>query len=175
MEPAVPMTEPQSRADGVEVPAIAQPRSPCVLLDAVLREQGLHAALGLLNGRTSFRFTGVYGFDDVVPRNVGLYDRSAPQAPRGCDTNIGQTYCVITGRLNDVLLVTSGRRDRRFPWMQGHSMVSYCGVPIRSEHGHALGTLCHFDDRPCDGHSAEALFLLCVADLFGPYVRGLDA
>jgi hypothetical protein len=130
----------------------------------------LRAALELLNARTDFRFTGVYRFDGSTLRNVALYDRSHPELARGEDAPLGQTYCAITGRLNDVLLVSDGPRDRRYPWMHGNSVMAYCGVPIRSEFGHALGTLCHFDVQPCDARAAEATYLLCVADLFRSYV-----
>ena len=149
--------------------SLASSRTGDRLVD-ILERDGLHAAMKQLNARTAFRFTGVYRFDGPVLRNVGLYDRWTPEQPRGADSPIGQTYCAITGRLNDVLLVSDGPRDRRYPWMHGNSVVSYCGVPIRSEFGHALGTLCHFDMQPCDASAAEATYLLCVADLFRPYV-----
>lgn len=130
----------------------------------------LEEVLAILNRRTPFRYTGVYRFDGQMLRNVVLHDRLAPAQSRGADVPLGETYCAITGRLNDVLLVSHGRRDRRYPWMRGSSVLSYCGVPIRSEFGHPLGTLCHFGDQPCEAQAAEATFLLCVADLFRRFV-----
>lgn len=145
-------------------------RSPESNVFEILSRDGLHAALKLLNARTPFRFTGVYRFDGDVLRNVALFDRWAPDQPRGSDAPIGETYCAITGKLNDALLVSDGRRDPRHPWMHGNSVVSYCGVPIRADSGLAIGTLCHFDDLPCQTQGAEASFLLCIADAFAPWV-----
>ncbi|GAC1537810.1 MAG: hypothetical protein NVS2B4_17900 [Ramlibacter sp.] len=151
--------------------------TPETTLAHVLTRDGLHSALKLLNGRTAFRFTGVYSFDGDILRNVGLFDRWAPDRLEGADAPIGQTFCAITAKLNDALVVSDGRRDPRHPWMQGNSVVSYCGVPIRAESGQAIGTLCHFDDQPCQSQGAEASFLLCVADSFAPWVvaRSSDA
>ena len=149
-------------------------RASDFVLAAVLARDGLHAALKLLNARTPFRFTGVYRFDGDVLRNVALYDRWAPDQPRGSDAPLGETYCAITGKLNDALLVSDGRRDTRHPWMRGNSVVSYCGVPVRDESGTAIGTLCHFDDKPCQSQGREATFLMCIADSFAPWVTAND-
>lgn len=144
--------------------------SPASSVTEILSRNGLHAALKLLNARTPFRFTGVYRFDGSLLSNVALYDRWATDQPRGGDAPIGETYCAITGKLNDSLVVSDGRRDPRHPWMRGNSVVSYCGVPIRAESGIAIGTLCHFDDKPCQSHGREATFLMCIADAFRPWV-----
>lgn len=148
------------------------PRPSESTVSEVLERQGLHAALKLLNCRTPFRFTGVYRFDGAILRNVALFDRWAPDRSRGSDAPLGETYCAITGKLNDALLVSDGRRDPRHPWMRGNSVVSYCGVPIRTESGVAVGTLCHFDDKPCQSQGREATFLMCIADAFLPWVAG---
>jgi hypothetical protein len=155
----------------VFVPPTVDPRlSDASSLARLLESEGLPAVLKRLNSRTSFRFTGLYRFDGDVLRNVALHDRWNPDQLHGADAPLGQTYCAITGRLNDVLLVSDGPRDRRYPWMHGNSMVSYCGVPIRSEFGYALGTLCHFDEQPCDATAEEATFLLCIAEHFRHYL-----
>lgn len=139
-------------------------------LAEVIEREGLHAALKVLNERTPFRFTGIYRFDGATLRCVALYDRLAPAEPRGTDAPLGETYCAITGRLNDALLVSDGRRDPRHPWMRANAVIAYCGVPIRGEAGEALGTLCHFDQAPCQAQGGEATYLLCIADLFRPFV-----
>lgn len=56
--------------------------------------------------------------------------------------------------------------------MRGNSVVSYCAVPVRTESGAAIGTLCHFDDKPCQSQGREATFLMCIADAFVPWVAG---
>lgn len=149
--------------------AARRPLAPPTL-DEILRSAGLCAALAALNARTPFRFTGVYRFDGGMLRNVELHDRLDPSQPRGCDAPLGQTYCAITGRMNDALIVSDGRRDPRHPWMRANAVIAYCGVPIRSAAGQALGTLCHFDTEPCRAQGDEATYLLCIADLFRPYL-----
>lgn len=139
-------------------------------LDELLEREGLHAALKALNDRTPFRFTGVYRFDGDMLRCIALYDRAAPAEPRGWDAPLGETYCAITGRLNDALLVSDVRTDPRHPWIRGNATIAYCGAPIRGEAGQALGTLCHFDRTPCRAQGNEATYLLCIADLFRPFV-----
>lgn len=146
------------------------PRPSRSLLVDLLSREGLHASLRLLNARTPFRFTGLYRFDSNILRNVALFDRLAPGQPRGSDAPMGETYCAITGKLNDRLIVSDGRRDSRHPWMRGNSVVAYCGVPVRSESGIAIGTLCHFDDKPCESQGDEASFLMCIADAFSAWV-----
>jgi len=133
---------------------------------AMIRLADLHGVLVRLNARTAFRFTGVYRFDGAVLRNVALFDRLHPEAARGADAPLGETYCAITGRMNDALLVSNGPRDLRHPWMRANAVISYCGVPIRSEAGQPLGTLCHFDLAPLPPQADEATYLLCIADRF---------
>lgn len=136
----------------------------------ILQAAGLQAALKVLNARTDFRFTGVYRFDAEILRCVALFDRFAHDPIRGCDMPLGETYCAITGRLNNALLVSDGRRDPRHAWMRANAVIAYCGVPIRSTCGRALGTLCHFDKAPRTVDGDEATYLLCIADLFRPHV-----
>ena len=131
-----------------------------------IAREDLHGVLARLNARVPFRFTGVYRFDGTLLRNVALFDRLDPALPRGADAPLGETYCAITGRMNDALLVSDGRRDPRYAWMRANAVISYCGVPIRSETGEPLGTLCHFDVAPWPPQGDEAGFLLCIADLF---------
>ena len=62
----------------------------------LLRRDGLHAALGFLNGRVRYRFTGVYRFDPPVLRNVDLYDRENPSLTfSGCELVLRDSYCGI--------------------------------------------------------------------------------
>ncbi|MBK0392380.1 GAF domain-containing protein [Ramlibacter algicola] len=131
-----------------------------------IAREDLHGVLASLNARVPFRFTGVYRFDGALLCNVALFDRLSPVVPRGADAPLGETYCAITGRMNDALLVSDGRRDPRYPWMRANAVISYCGVPIRSDAGTPLGTLCHFDLAAWPAQGDEAGYLLCIADLF---------
>jgi hypothetical protein len=130
---------------------------------------GLHAALGFLNGRVDFRFTGVFRFDGAMLRNVCLFDREGPHQRRGHDAPISQTYCGITGSGGDSLEIADGRLDPRFPWMQGNAVIAYCGVPVFEPRGDVIGSLCHFDLRPCQIPKAELPTVRAAAGLVWTY------
>jgi len=116
----------------------------------LLRERGLHPALGYLNARTRYRFTGLYHADPPLLHNVGLFDRENPGVdPSGAVTKLDETYCAITcatakpfvtaDALNDTRLDAHAARD---------SILCYAGVPVRLGGGRTWGSLCHFDLRP---------------------------
>jgi hypothetical protein len=121
----------------------------------VLIRDGLHAALGFLNGRVDFRFTGIYRFEGAILRNVCLFDREAPDDRGGGEAPVSQTYCGITGSGGDCLEVEDGKADPRFPWLQGNPVIAYCGVPVFDPLGDVIGTVCHFHVRPCRIPKAE--------------------
>ena len=123
------------------------------LLAAVQRaldEQGLGAALALLNGRTRFRYTGVYRAEPPLLRNVRLFDRENPTLNVSGDaTPIEATYCSIVCATNAPFDTPDALRDSR---LAGHpalgAVQSYCGVPLPRGGGIAWGVLCHWDPRP---------------------------
>ena len=115
-----------------------------------LEQGGIAAAVALLNGRTRFRYTGVYRAEPPDLRNVYLYDRENPTLNvSGATTPIETTYCSITCA-TDAPFTTSDARDDA--GLANHpareSVISYGGVPLRHPGGRAWGTLCHFDVRP---------------------------
>jgi hypothetical protein len=114
-------------------------------LRRVLDEAGLHEALRYLNGRTPYRFTGVYRYDGDTLRNVALFDRWLPESRKGDDAPMGQTFCAIMREEGDSLEVDHAAGDERFPWMQQNAVVCYSGAVIRDTEGRPFGTLCHFD------------------------------
>jgi hypothetical protein len=122
---------------------------------SVLGGEGLYAALGYLNGRTPFRFTGVYRFDGETLRNVKLYDRWEPTGETGADAPMQETFCAIVRQQGDGLQVSDGRSDERFPWMQANAVVCYCGALIRDGDGDPFGTVCHFDLQRCEPPKSE--------------------
>ena len=121
----------------------ATPRTPA--FRDVLHREGLHNALAFLNRRVGYRFTGLYCFDGPMLHNICLYDRLEPSERGGGDTPLRLTWCSITGAGGNCLEILDGRRDPRFPWMQGSSVISYVGTPVFEPRGEAIGTLCHFD------------------------------
>ncbi len=131
----------------------APPNSITVVEDEfyfLLDSAGMLPALGMLNARTRYRFTGVYR---VVPpdlRNEDLFDRENPTLSLGGDvTRLDDTYCGIVAATATPFLAIDSQSDPRLKKHPGRdSVVSYIGVPVRDSHGQIIGTLCHFDVRP---------------------------
>ena len=133
------------------------------VFEQTLRSSGLHVALGVLNARTTHRFTGVYRYDGDWLRNVALFDRWNSQAAGGADAPMRETFCAIVPTQGAALEVVDGSTDPRFPWMSENAVVSYCGALIRSESGDPFGTLCHFDTSRCEAASSQLLPLMAAA------------
>lgn len=119
-------------------------------LRAMLDCDGMHALLAALNGRTRYRFTGIYRVDPPLLRNVALHDRENPIHRLGGDINtLDETFCATTVSTAGPLVITDAPADARFA---GHAACAgvhaYLGVPIRHTDGHVFATLCHFDPRP---------------------------
>lgn len=143
-------------------------------LDSVrrmLEQSGLHAALGYLNGRTSYRFTGIYRYDGDTLRNVALFDRWTPHEPKGADAPMRETFCAIVRDSGEWLEVENGHEDERFPWMQQNDVVCYSGALIRDPQGGAFGTLCHFDVQRCQPAASEIALLQAAGPCMYDYIR----
>jgi hypothetical protein len=115
-----------------------------------LSTSGIHAALGYLNERTRFRFTGIYRPDPPVLRNLYLFDRENPGLNvSGGESVLNETYCAIVCAATAPFSTSDAGGD---PRLRDHaardSVVSYAGVPIRDSSGCVAATLCHFDVRP---------------------------
>lgn len=109
----------------------------------------LHEALRALNSQTSHRFTGVYRVDPPLLRNVALFDLHNPDLVIGDDAPLRETYCSITSAQVGPFTVTDADQDERVTDHPAReSTRSYCGVPLRDQHGEPFGTLCHFDLEP---------------------------
>lgn len=132
-----------------------------------LARPDVHAALDYLNGRTAYRFTGLYRFEGGTLRNVALFDRWVPRQKKGADAPLDQTFCGIVRDAGE-LEVQYGPTDPRFPWMQQNAVVCYCGTLVRDGDGEPLGTLCHFDVQRCEQSSSELALLRAAAPLFAP-------
>jgi GAF domain-containing protein len=139
-------------------------RSDHALVRAVereLEECGIGAAVELLNGRTRFRYTGIYRAEPPRLRNVYLYDRENPTLNvSGAVTPIETTYCSITCATDAPFTTPDAGADPRLAAHPAReSVISYAGVPLRLPGGRAWGTLCHFDVRPrlLPPHELDAL------------------
>jgi signal transduction histidine kinase len=89
---------------------------------------------------------------------VGLEGNGAPRQHAFCNTTI---------RLDAPLVVPDLSADERFsnnPWVTGSSGYRfYCGVPVRTPEGHALGTLCVLDTKTRELDSGTVSLLQALA------------
>lgn len=140
----------------------------------VLEREGLHAALGFLNGRVRYRYTGVYRFDPPVLRNVDLYDRENPSLTfSGGELVLRDSYCGIVQLTERPFVTTDAARDERLSGYAARvSMVSYLGVPLRLRGGTLFGTLCHWDGRPRLTPTGEVELLERLAPLLASWLAG---
>jgi hypothetical protein len=132
---------------------------------AVLRQQGAHAALKYLNGRTPHRYTGVFRFDGNQLRNEVLHDRYEPHLKQGEDAPMEATYCSLVGRQQAPLQINDATTDARVKGLIDTPVISYCGVLIRDAQGKAFGTLCHYDMQRCQERTADLPLLEAAAAL----------
>ena len=116
----------------------------------LLHHAGIHAALGALNARTRYRFTGLYRAEPPLLLNVALFDRENPTVPAsGAVARLEETYCSITRNTAAPFTTDDALRDARLTTHAARdSVLCYSGVPIRLDSGVPWGTLCHFDLRP---------------------------
>jgi GAF domain-containing protein len=136
---------------------------------ARLSDGGVLAALGWLNARTRFRFTGLYRAEPPILRNLYLVDRENPSVNvSGEICPLDETYCAITCAHDAGFTTSDARRDARLVEHPARrSVISYAGVPVRLAGGGAWGTLCHYDLRPRLLPPTELAHLDAVASVFG--------
>lgn len=130
-------------------------------------------ALAYLNARTRFRFTGIYRVEPPFLRNLHLFDRENPTLNvSGNVCALEDTYCSITASGGRGFATPDAPADRRLnEHAARHSVISYCGIPIRLEDGRVWGTLCHFDVRPRLIPRAEVPVLESVVTLFAEWIQ----
>ena len=140
--------------------------------DAELRRGGPVAALRYLNGRTRFRYTGVYRVDPPVLRNMRLFDRENPDLNvSGAVAPLEETFCSIVCATNGSFATPNALHDARLRTHAAReSVLSYDGVPIRMPNGRVWGSLCHHDIRPRLLASAEQHILEAAAPLFARWL-----
>lgn len=135
-----------------------------------LERDGLHTALGYLNSRTRFRYTGAYRFAPPLLCSVEIFDRENPSLALCAEVEMDTTYCSIVGVRDEALAVENAASDIR---VEAHParerFAAYCGVPLRDPRGKAVGTLCHYDPRPRIGSGEHLELLERVAPIVADY------
>ncbi|MES2642285.1 MAG: GAF domain-containing protein [Myxococcota bacterium] len=128
---------------------------PLLKFRRVLGEQGIVAALRLLNSRAPHRFTGLYRYDGEMLRNLHLVDAFDPELVRGADVAMEDAYCAVVHERRQSIAFRDAKTAPEVTWRPGSPVVSYCGVLLTDGDGAAFGALCHFDVKPCDRPATE--------------------
>ena len=138
---------------------------------ARLERDGVHAALGYLNSRTRFRYTGAYRFSPPMLCSIAIFDRENPALELCAEVEMSSTYCSIVGDSGAALTLDNAESDSR---VRGHpareQFAAYCGVPLFGPAGEAFGSLCHYDARPRIGTADHLELMHRVAPLVASYV-----
>lgn len=136
-----------------------------------LRAGDVSAALGAINTRTRYRFTGLYRVEGPLLRNLALFDRENPHIDgHGHVCPIAETYCSIVDATACAFTTFDARSDERLARHPARrAVVSYAGVPVAGEA--VSGSLCHFDPRPRLLPHGELAFLERVAPLFATILQ----
>lgn len=129
-------------------------------------------ALRFLNGRTRYRYTGLYHAEPPVLRNVHLFDRENPTLNVSGELKpLHETYCAITRETDSAFRTPDALVDARLVAHPAReSILSYCGVPLHLGDGPPWGSLCHFDVRPRLLSTQELQVLEGVAPLFARWL-----
>jgi hypothetical protein len=137
-----------------------------------LQTAGVRGALRFLNGRTRYRFTGIYRFDGQEVQCVALFDRENPRV---------RTRARLTGRDGQSAVADHGAPFFEKELASGRaaadkhsaraSLISYQSVPLRDESNGFFGLLCHWDVWPRLVPDGEIEFLSAVAPMIATAVR----
>jgi GAF domain-containing protein len=157
--------------DALRVAGRGEHLEPTVARFAVhLEVDGLHTALGYLNSRTRFRYTGAYRFAAPLLCSIEIYDRENPTLALCAEVEMETTYCSIVGARHAALAVDDAERDARVSNHPARAQfAAYCGVPLRGVGGQPFGTLCHYDPRPRIGSTEQIELLERAAPLISAY------
>ena len=137
---------------------------------AHLEADGLHTALGYLNSRTRFRYTGAYRFAPPLLCSIEIYDRENPTLALCAEVEMQTTYCSNDALRHEALADDDAEHDPRVDTHPARErFAAYCGVPLRGGAGEPFGTLCHYDPRPRIGSSDQIRLLERVAPLVAAY------
>ena len=141
-------------------------------LGRVLQTAGVIAALGYLNARARFRYTGIFRPEPPLLRNIRLFDRENPTIDgSGIVIALIDGYCGIACSTNAPFATSDSLSDPRLGSHPAReAMRSYAGVPIRIA-GTVWGTLCHYDMRPRLIPATELPVLEQAMPLFADWVR----
>lgn len=140
----------------------------------LLLQEDIYAALEYLNHRTPHRYTGVFRFDGDMLRNELLFDRNQVAVRQGADVPLAATYCSLVGRQEAPVNILNAAEDPQAHGIET-TVISYCGVLIRTDRGQAYGTLCHYDLQRCQERTTDLPLLEAAAPLLYRHLHPASA
>ena len=138
-----------------------------------LQRRGVDAALAVLNGGTSCRFTAVFELDGPNLVNRYLFDRlGEPRAAYLKVVPFEDSFCQIALREGEFRSTNTGADSRVEYSPYRGIVVSYHAVPLL-DHALALrGTLCHFDMVETSLDDYQFSLLRQAARMLPPFIYG---
>ena len=141
------------------------------IFSSALTSRGPADALAYLNDGVPHRYSALYRIDGQILRNVLLHDKKGELRPDFlAAVPFESSFCQFVLR-DGVFLTDDSGSDSR---LAGHPyqgvMVSYHGVPLISNAGELIGTLCHFDVAQHGLSDGEFELLQRAGRAFPPYL-----
>lgn len=130
-----------------------------------MNNAGLEYGLRLLNATSSYRFTAIHRLCPDAMYRHSFCDRDSPDA-RYVPSSIPfeATYCTYPVSLCDVVVIQDAMTDRK---LKDHPLCkavrAYLGVPLITDDGKAMGTLCHFHFEPVSPTDEERALIQDIA------------
>jgi hypothetical protein len=130
----------------------------------ILKELGMHRALGYLNLRTWHRYTGVYRFHHSHLRCVSLFDRENLSVKGAPDEPLTSTFAVIVAKFSTSFTTMDSLDDPRLGDHGGRWHVrAFHAVPLTNYAERCFGALVHWDTEPQTLPQREMRLLAMVA------------
>jgi hypothetical protein len=102
-----------------------------------------------LNSLSPYRYSAVFRFEGGLLRNLCVIDRKQPETKECPEMPVTESYCVYVRDTGGEFGVEHAHMDCR---VIGHPKAglfqSYYGVPLLTDDGQLVGTVCHFDEDP---------------------------
>jgi GAF domain-containing protein len=90
------------------------------------------------------------------------------------ETPISQSYCQWTVATQQPLAIDDAREHplvKNNPAIEEHQAISYCGVPLLTSEGYAIGTLCVVDSKPHNWTAQDVDALEDLGQILADYIR----
>lgn len=130
----------------------------------LLASDGIRAALYSLLRRTDYRFIAIFRFEDGNATSAVYVDREDLGDLQAGEVADAATYCCYVRDVNGAFVTADATLDSRTVGHVAREAVrAYCGLPLMTQTGEFVGTLCHYDLVPRDPEQLDPELLLRAA------------